>query len=206
MSSPWINSPASIIVCTRDARAGEMIAQGIFFGQGIAQAKPALQLRHRSPGRRGTRGPPCLLPGRQAARKNRTPHAPAPHAGFSARFSSRLRLGRDLRQGKPGVMGETLDRVGERKPFGLHHKIENIAVFAGGKVEPGHFLVIDKEGWRFFRVEWGKPFPFAPGPHQFDAPAHDLRYRKPGFNLIEKGRRKSHGGAQRLNARIWRAS
>src|ERR1700730_4700329 len=34
-----------------------------------------------------------------------------------------------LRQGKPGVVGETLDRLGERKPFGLHHKIENIAVF-----------------------------------------------------------------------------
>ncbi len=103
-------------------------------------------------------------------------------------------------------MRETLDRVGERKPFCLHHKIENIAVFAGGKVEPGHFLVIDKKGRRFFRIEGRKPPPLAPGPHQFDATAHNLRDRKPGFNLIEKGRRKSHGGAQGLNARIRHAS
>ena len=114
----------------------------------------------------------------------------------SARFFLGLRLGRDPWQGKPGGMREALDRVGERKPLGLHHKIENIAVFTGGKVEPGHFLVVHKEGRRFFRVEWRKPFPFAPGPHQFDAPAHDLRDRKPGFDLIEKGWRKSHGGAQ----------
>src|SRR5664279_4511750 len=102
-------------------------------------------------------------------------------------------------------MGEVLDRLREAKPLGFHQKIEDIAIFARRMIEPGHFLVVHEERRGFFRVERRKPFPFAPCPHQFDAVAHNLRYRKPGFDLIEKGRWKSHGRNSESKARIRRA-
>jgi hypothetical protein len=53
--------------------------------------------------------------------------------------------GRDL-AAKAGLRREPLDRFGKvSAPFGHHHEIENRAVLASRRIEPRHFLVVDRK-------------------------------------------------------------
>ena len=52
-----------------------------------------------------------------------------------------------------GLPGEPLDGLGEGEPLGLDQEGEDVAVLAGGEIEPGALLVIDEEGGGFLLVE-----------------------------------------------------
>ena len=104
----------------------------------------------------------------------------------------RLLLGRDLRQRHAGLRGQPLDRLGEAEPFGHHHEVEDRAIFAGGKIKPRHFLVVDEERRRLLLVKRGKSFPLAPCLFEPHPPAYDFRNRKPRPQLVEELRRKAH--------------
>ena len=79
----------------------------------------------------------------------------------SALLLVRLRLRIGFRQGKSGLAGEPLDRFGKTQTLGRHDEIENVAVAARGKIEPGHFLVVDEKGRRLFRAERRERLSFA---------------------------------------------
>src|SRR6202040_2442160 len=79
-----------------------------------------------------------------------------------------------------------------------HEKIENVAVLAGGEVEPHRLLVINEERRGFFLVEWRQSLPFAASLAQSHTPADDLRHRKPRPQLVKKLRRKSHADSRML--------
>src|SRR5205823_6271650 len=88
----------------------------------------------------------------------------------------------------------------ERYALGLHHEVENVAVLAGGEVEPGRLLVIHEEGCRLLLVERRQALPLAPGLFQRHAPADDLRDRKARAQIVEERGRKAHddsGGSSR---------
>src|ERR1700733_7043980 len=92
-----------------------------------------------------------------------------------------------------GHVGEALDRFGERDAFGLHQKVKNVAVLAGGEIKPCLFLVIDEKRRRFLLLKRRQPSPLAPCLLQFHAPSHDFRDRKPGAQLFKELGRKAHG-------------
>ena len=94
--------------------------------------------------------------------------------------------------GRPAIGGQPLDRLGEGEPLGLHQEIEDIAVLARGKVEPGHLLVVDIEGGRLLGVEGREAAPFAPGLGQLHPAAHDLGDRHAGLQFVEEGGWESH--------------
>ena len=94
--------------------------------------------------------------------------------------------GVDLRQRQAGHRGEPLHRLGEGHPLGLHHEVEDVAVLAGGEIEPRRLLVIDEERGRLLLVERRKPLPLAPGLLQLHAPADDLRNRKARAQVVEE--------------------
>ena len=56
---------------------------------------------------------------------------------------------------------EPLDRLREGDPLGHHHEIEDVAVLAGGEVEPRHLLVVDEERRRLLLVERREALPLA---------------------------------------------
>ncbi len=104
----------------------------------------------------------------------------------------RFGLRRDARQRQARLAGEALNRFGESQPLGFHDEVEDVAVFAGRQVEPGHLLVVDEKRRRPFRVERREPLPFAARFHEFDAPPRHFRDRKPGFDVVEERRREAH--------------
>ena len=106
---------------------------------------------------------------------------------------ARLVLVRHLRQRDAGLRRQPLDRLGEREPLGRHHEVEDVAVLAGGEVEPRHLLVVDEERRRLLLVEGRKPLPLAPGLLELHAPADHLRNRQACAQLVEELGRKAHG-------------
>ena len=127
----------------RNSLGGESIAQGVFFGQGIAQAKFCLQPGIEAPRREIGTGRASLPTGEPRGKIGRREGQHLMQA--RPRLFLCLGLGRNPWQGEPRVMGKPLDRFRERKPLSLHQKIEDIAVFACRMIEPGHLLVIDKK-------------------------------------------------------------
>src|SRR5262249_15837626 len=123
-----------------------------------------------------------------------------------AAFLLRLRLPRHHRQRNAGLLRQSLDSFRKAHALGEHEKVKDVAVLAGGEVEPHRLLIIDEERRRLLLVKWGQPFPFAAGLAQFHAPADDLRDRKSCPQLVEKLRRKSHGDSRLLTRRRDEAS
>src|SRR5581483_6035142 len=111
------------------------------------------------------------------------------------RLAPRLKargIGRCRWQRQAGHYGKTFDGLRKRHTFGLHQKIEDVAVLAGGKIEPRLLLVIDEKRRRLLLLKRRQTLPLAPGFLQFHAPPHDFRNRKPGAQLIEELGRKAH--------------
>src|SRR4029077_40168 len=75
----------------------------------------------------------------------------------------------------------------------LHDEIEYAAVLAGGKIEPGLLLVVHEERRCLFLVERRQALELAPRAYELHALAHDLRNRKPGFQLVQELGREAHG-------------
>ena len=98
------------------------------------------------------------------------------------------------RQRHTRLARQPLHRVAERQALRFHYKAENIAVFAGRKIEPCGFLVIDEEGRGFLRPERRQPLPLPPRLRQFYARADDIRHRQPGLDLVEELGREAHEG------------
>src|SRR5262249_33959765 len=71
-------------------------------------------------------------------------------------------------------------------------EIEDAAVLARGEIEPGLLLVVHEERGRLLLVEGREALELAAGAHELDAPAHDFRNGKPGFQLVEELGREAH--------------
>ena len=118
---------------------------------------------------------------------------------------ARLVFARHLRQLHAGEVRQLLDSFRERQSFGLHHEVEDAAVLAGGEIEPGLLVVVDEERRRLLLVERRQALHLPARAGELDAPAHDFRDRKTGFQLIEELGREAHGrwfGLQRARKRF----
>ncbi len=100
---------------------------------------------------------------------------------------------RELGHRHAGERSQPLHRLGEGDALGLHHEGEDVAMLAGREVVVEALLIVDEERRRALLVEGRQALPFAARLAQLDPLADDLRYRKPGAQLIEKLRRKAHG-------------
>ena len=101
-----------------------------------------------------------------------------------------------FRQRHARLLGEPLDRFRKRDPFGEHDEIEDVAVLAGGEVEPHRLLVIDEERGRALLIERREPAPLAPGLFELHAPADDVGDRKPRAELFEELGGEVHAGVR----------
>ena len=169
----------------------EMLLERILLGRRIAE--PELELRRRGDAAVGEIAAAARAGARRQIRLEEFRRQLDDVVQRLAALLVRLRLARHHRQRHAGLPGEPLDRFREAHAFGLHDEIEDVAVLAGGEVEPHRLLVIDEERRRLLLVEGRQPFPLAPGLAQFHAPADDFRNRKPRAQLVEKLRRESHG-------------
>ena len=174
-----------------DAVRAEMLLQRETLARGIAQ--PELELRRRIK--------PAI--GQIAARLRTGACGQRVLKEFRREFHhivqrlaplcARLVLVRDFRQLHAGHLRQALHRFGERDAFAFHDEIEDAAVLARGEIEPGLLLVIHEEGRRLLLVERRQALELAPAAHELDAPAHDFRNGKPGFQLVKELGREAHG-------------
>ena len=96
---------------------------------------------------------------------------------------------------KPRFARKSLHRLGKRQPLRAHDEVEDVAVLAGGEIEPRHFGVVHEKRRALFRCERRQPLPLPAGLQQLHAAAHHLRNRKAGLDLFEEGRGKPHSVA-----------
>ena len=142
-----------------NAFACEIITQGITLARGIAHAKPRPDLRPQSaPHKIGTRLRGCGLMQLRHVKVLRHGHDVI--KGIAPDFL-RLGLRTHFGQGHTGIGGELFDRLVKAQTLRFHDKFENIAMFSRGKTMKEAFLVIDREGGCFFRIERGQAFIFA---------------------------------------------
>jgi hypothetical protein len=178
-------------VLGRNPLGAEMLLQGEALGRRVADAK--LQLRLRLDAAVGEIAA-CLGAGAGRERRLEELRRELDHVVQGlAPFLARFRFRRGLRQRQARHRGEALDRLGEVHPLGLHQKIEDVAVLARGKIEPGLLLVIHEEGRRLLLVERRQPLPLTSGLLELDATADDLRNREAGLQVVKKFGRKAHG-------------
>ena len=157
MSSPAISKPGLDHVLDRHALLAEMLLQRKALARRIAE--PEFQLRRgiERRGRRDSRAPwrrraPPTSPRRIS------PQAPSTSCSvlrLSSRASSSLE---NFGSGTPAMLRQPLDRLGERDALGLHHEIENVAVLAGGEVEPRRFWSLTKNEGVFSLLKGDRPF------------------------------------------------
>src|SRR6202012_1025620 len=74
---------------------------------------------------------------------------------------TRIPIGRGRRQRNAGHSGEPFDGFRKADALRFHDEIEGIAMLARRKIVEEALLIVDKEGWRLFRVErrWPAPLP-----------------------------------------------
>src|SRR4029077_21141064 len=106
---------------------------------------------------------------------------------------ARLILARNFRQRHAGHLRQALHGFRKADAFALHDEIEDAAVLARGKIEPGLLLVVHEERRCLLLVERRQALELASGAYELHAPAHDLRNRKPGFQLVQELGREAHG-------------
>jgi hypothetical protein len=106
---------------------------------------------------------------------------------------SRLGVGVALGHRHARLVRQPLDRLGEGKPLGLHEEGENVAVLAGGEIEPPALRVIDEEGRAFLLVEGREAGELAALLPKLHAPADHRRGRQAGADFFEEGGREAHG-------------
>ena len=75
-----------------------------------------------------------------------------------AALLARLGLRRRLRQRHARHGGEPLHRFGEVHPLGQHHEVEDVAVLAGGEIEPRRFWSFTKNDGVFSLLNGDSPF------------------------------------------------
>ena len=192
MSSPATSSPASIMSSTEMPRLAQMLLEGEALGRGIADAELAPGSPDRARGRRDSRAP-WRRRGTPASPRRTPPPARPRRAGCGGGSPAPRPRAVSFGTARPASAGQPLHRLGEGDAFRLHHEGEDVAVLAGREVVVEALLVVDEERRRALLVEGRQPLPFAPRLLAADALADDLRYRKPGAQLIEKLRRKAHG-------------
>ena len=194
MSSPATSSPAAIICSWRDALAGEVLLQR-------RSARPA-----HSRGGSGAGGrAPSVAAGEIAARRGagagiaapsskklRRP-APARRRAWRAPSRAPRRCGSRAGMAHAGLAGQPLDGLGEGEPLGLHHEGEDVAVLAGGEIEPLALLVIDEEGGGLLRIERRQAGELPALLPQLHLAPDDRRRGQPRADLVEEGVGKAHG-------------
>ena len=87
-----------------------------------------------------------------------------------AALFARFRFGRISRQRHAGHLRQPFDRFRKADALGLHHKVENVAMLAGGEVVVEALVVADRERRRLLLVERRQPLPLPPRLFQFHAP------------------------------------
>jgi hypothetical protein len=92
-----------------------------------------------------------------------------------------------------GLAGQTLDRLGERKAFRLHHEGEDVAVLLRREIKPLALLVIDEEGGRLLGIERRQPGELATLLLQLHPPPDDARHRQARADFVEEGIGEAHG-------------
>ena len=194
MSSPATRSPGLDHVLDGNFGSAEMLLERVLLGRRVTE--PELELGRRRNAAVGQ----VTAPARAISRRKR--RLEEPRCEFDdvvqrlPSFLARLGLGRRHRHRNTGLPRQALDRFRETHALGEHDEIENVAVLAGGEVEPHRLAVIDEKRRRLLLIERRQPFPLAPRLAQFYASAHDFRDRKPRAQLIEKLRRESHGDSE----------
>ena len=106
---------------------------------------------------------------------------------------ARLVLARDLRQRHAGELRHALNRLGERDALGLHQEVEDVAVLAGGEVEPHHLRVIHEKGRSLLLVERRQALHLPPRADKLHPAPDNLRDGDAGAQFVEELGREAHG-------------
>ncbi len=179
-------------VLGRNAVRAEMLLQREAFARRVA--KPEFQLRRRIEAAVGEIAA-CLRT--HARGQRRFKKFRGDFHDVVQRLAPRIALlilARNFRQRHAGHLRQTFHGFGKADAFAFHHEIEDAAVLARGKIEPGLLLVVNKERRRLFFIERRQALELTARAHKLDAFAHDFRNRKPGLEFVEELGREAHMG------------